>query len=242
MLPREDVQRAKRQQELWSRLSEKAAIIRDGPEELEPLAAWVRGVGPDAQIGILVQQLLGQLFSSQFVATAKSWDAATTLVRAPLSKNLPRMAWWFVSGKVRRAKRLLAGLVNDDLSAVNAIGIASHNVVKSLRHMRALYSDEASRSNRTAQSAAEASLFAPVSVYREATAPGELAGCPYSKNSLFVLAIGEASRQPGGRALVFMDGTWSQCPASNWVPAMLEGVWKRACAQAGLASRAQSAT
>lgn len=31
-----------------------------------PLANWVRGVGPDAQVGILVQQLLGQLFSSKF--------------------------------------------------------------------------------------------------------------------------------------------------------------------------------
>lgn len=61
-----------------------------------------QGVGSDAQLGILVQHLLGRLFSTKFAATEESWSAA----------------------KVRRAKRLLASMVDDDLSAVNAIGIA----------------------------------------------------------------------------------------------------------------------
>lgn len=232
LTPRDDASRAQKQQELWKYLSERADAIREGADELEPLADWVRGAGPDAQVGILVQQLLGQLFSSQFVATEESWDAAKTLVAAPRSKNFPKMAWWFLSGKVRRAKRLLAGMVKDDLSAVNAIGIAAHNVVKSIRRLRALYADAAIRSSLTPEAAAEQSLFAPVSVYRQATAGGQLSGCPFSKASLFVLAIGEACRQPGGRPLVFMDDTWSQCPANIWVPAMLQGVWKRACASA----------
>jgi hypothetical protein len=89
MLPRDDVQRASRQQEVWNFLSEKASSIQSGPDELEPLADWVRGVGTDAQVGILVQQLLGQLFSSNFVATEESWRAAKILVAAPRSKNLP---------------------------------------------------------------------------------------------------------------------------------------------------------
>jgi hypothetical protein len=50
MMPRDDTQRASRQQELWNALSEKAASIKIGPAELEPLANWVRGVGPDAQV------------------------------------------------------------------------------------------------------------------------------------------------------------------------------------------------
>jgi hypothetical protein len=54
MMPRDDAERASRQQELWNTLSEKAAFIRSGPEELESLADWVRGTGPDAQVGILV--------------------------------------------------------------------------------------------------------------------------------------------------------------------------------------------
>lgn len=229
MTPRDDAQRAHRQQELWSNLSERAAVIKTGTDELEPLANWVGGVGSDEQLGILVQQLLGQLFSRQFVATQESWTAAQTLVAAPRSKNLPKMAWWFIGGKVSRSKRLLAGMVNGDLSAVNAIGIAAHNVVKSLRHMRLLYADAGVRSGLSAEAAAEQSLFAPVSIYRQATVSGELDGCAYSQNSLFVLAIGKASQRAAGRSLVFMDESWSQCPANLWVPAMLQGVWRRAC-------------
>ena len=142
------------------------------------------------------------------------------------------MLWWLVSGKARPAKRLLAGMVNEDLSAVNAIGIAAHNVVKSFHRMRLLYENVEARLGLSAEAAAEQCLFAPVSVYRQATAAGELRDCSFSRNSFFVLAIGEASQQPGGRPLVFMDDTWSECPANTWVPAMLQGVWKRASASA----------
>jgi hypothetical protein len=232
MMPRDDAQRASRQEELWNTLTAKSASIKSGPDELEPLANWVRGVGPDDQLGILVQQLLGQLFDSKFVATEESWTAAKVLVAAPRSKNFPQMLWWFVSGKVRRAKRLLAGMVNGDLSAVNAIGIAVHNTVKSLRQMRILYSNVESRSGLSAEAAAEQSLFAPVSVYRQAVSAGQLGDCPYPQHSLFVLSIGEAARQVEGRSLVFMEDSWSRCPANLWVPAMLEGVWSRACVSA----------
>jgi hypothetical protein len=227
MTPRDDAQRAFRQQELWNTLGEKAASIKRGPDEVQPLAAWVSGVGPDAQVGILVQQILGQLFSSKFIANEESWSAAKVLVTAPRSNNLPLMLWWFVSGKVRRAKRLLAGMVNDDLSAVNAIGIAAHNVVKSLRHMRLLYANVEARSGLSPEAAAEQCLFAPVSLFRQAVAAGRLGDCPYSRNSLFVLSIGEAGQQAEGRSLVFMDDSWSRCPANLWVPAMLQGVWHR---------------
>lgn len=229
MTPRDDAQRASRQQELWSTLSEKAASIKHGPDELEPLADWVRGVGPDTQVGILVQQLLGQLFSSNFVATEESWSAAMVLVAAPRSKNWPLMLWWLISGKVRRAKRLLAGMVKGDLSAVNAICIAVHNVVRSFRQMRLLYANVDVGSRLSAEAAAEQCLFAPISVYRQAVAAGRLGECPYSRHSLFVLSIGEAGRQAEGRSLVFMDDSWSRCPANLWVPAMLQGVWRRAC-------------
>ncbi len=151
------------------------------------------------------------------------------LVAAPRSRNFPLMLWWFVSGKVRRAMRRLAHMVNDDLSAVNAIVIAVHNVVKSFRHMRLLYADAEARSGLPAEAAAEQCLFAPVSLYRQAVAAGRLGDCPYSRHSLFVLAIGKAGQQSDGRSLVFMEDSWSRCPANLWVPAMLRGVWSRAC-------------
>jgi hypothetical protein len=126
---------------------------------------------------------------------------------------------------------LLAGMVNGDLSAMNGIGIASHNIVKSLVQMRRLYSDPGARVSLSAEEAVSRCVTAPVSLFRQATSAGELGGCPFSKNSLFVLAIGKASKCAGGRSLIFMDDSWSGCPASQWVPAMLEGVWKRASAR-----------
>lgn len=230
MAPRHCRARERYQEDLWRRLSNDSADIRTGPAELAPIATWIRGTGSNDEVGILTQQLLGRLFKSGFTATAESWDAASVLVVAPRSANLPKMLWWFVTGKVRRAKRLLAGKVDKDLSAVNAIGIAVHNVVKGLRRMRVLYADVGMRNTLSADAAASQCLFAPVSVYRQSTGPGKVGDRPFPKNSLFVFNIGEASRMRGGHPLVFMEESWSRCPASLWVPALLEGVWKRATA------------
>jgi hypothetical protein len=160
MMPRGSAKRESDQLKLWTILNERATAIKTGPDELEPLANWVRGIGPDAQIGMLVQQLVGRQFSSHFIATPESWAAAVILVTAPRSPNWPKMLWWFVSGKVRRAKRLLAGMVDGNLSAVNGIGIATHNLVKSVRHMRLLHSDSRIRSTLSGEAAASQCLFA----------------------------------------------------------------------------------
>ena len=230
MVSRDSTERASAQAQLGTALDAQASFMREGPEELEPLASWVRSESSDSRVGPLVQQLVGRLFSPTFVATSESWDAAKILVTAPRSSNWPKLLWWFLSGKVRRAKRLLASMVNGDLSAVNGIGIASHNIVKSLAQMRRLYSDPGARASLSPEEAASRCLTAPLSLFRQPTSAGNIAGCPFSKNSLFVLAIGQASKAPGGRSLIFMDDSWSGCPASQWVPAMLEGVWKRASA------------
>ncbi len=228
MKPRTSAARQSAQQALWNRLHLNLAEVKMGPQELEPLAQWVRGQGAEESLGPQAQQILGRLFSAAFVATRESWDAATTLVRAPRLNNVPQLIWWRISGKVRTAKRKLASMVNDDLSAVNAIGIAVHNLVNSLRRMRALYSDSNRRPTLSPADAAHQCLVAPVSVFRQATAAGELHGHRFSHGSLFVLNIGEAAKLDETKALVFMRDSWSSCPAEQWIPAMLEGVWLRA--------------
>jgi hypothetical protein len=230
MMPRNSAPRKADQDALWTRLNLMVPELRKGPENLEPLALWVRDDGHEEVVGPKAQQILGRLFSNDFVATPESWDAALILVRAPRLTNIATLLWWTVSGKITRAKQRLAGMVGNDLSAVNAIGIAVHNLVKSLRTMRKLYSDAAVRRTLSPAEAAQRCLAAPVSLYRQATADGELRGCHFSKNSLFVLYIGEAATADGAADLVFMRDSWSSCPAEQWVPAMLEGVWTRAIA------------
>ncbi|MEJ0090315.1 MAG: hypothetical protein WDM80_11305 [Limisphaerales bacterium] len=232
MTCRDSQERQIHQQELAKSLRTRAEVIRLGPEELDPLAQWVRGEGLESRVGMLTQQFLGRLFLPEFVATEESWAAAKILVAAPRSRKIFTVMWWFATGKLRRSKYLLAEMVNGDLSAVNAIGIAVHNVVKGLRHMRTLYADISIRSSLSPDAAARQCLFAPVSVYRQATDAGQLGSCPFPRNSLFVFEIGKASQREGGQSLVFMGDTWSQCPAAEWVPAMLEGVWLRATGDA----------
>jgi len=227
-------QRRTEQERLSKRLSEKAQFVRTGPEELEPLARWVKGLGSTDEVGILAQQLLGRLFSSGFVASQESWDAAQVLVAAPRSWK-PKILWWFLSGKVRRSKRLLAQMVDDDLSGLNAIGIAVHNLVKGIRQMRVLYADANIRRNLTPGAAARQCLFAPISLYRQAKAEVRLGDHCFPRNSLFVLEIGKASRQEGGLPLVFMEETWSRCPGAQWVSATLEGLWRRPAASTPVA-------
>ena len=230
MSPRGSMERKSAQEELWNRLNVKVHEMKLGPEELEPLAQWVRGHGAEESLGLQAQQILGHLFSETFMATAESWVAATTLVKAPRSNNVSKLLWWRISGKLRRAKRQLASMVNDNLSAVNAIGIAVHNLVKSLRLMKALYLDSNRRSTLSPAEAANECLVAPKSVFRQATVAGELNGNTFSSNSLFILNIGDAAKTKGAEALVFMRDSWSSCPGGQWVPAMLEGVWLRATA------------
>src|SRR5271156_1684787 len=224
--PRDSVEGKEKQEALWRRLNLRVPDVKLGPEELEPLANWVRGHGAEESVGLQAQQILGRLFSETFVATPESWEAAVTLVQAP--RSFRKFVWSNVTGKLGRAKKLLTSMVSDDLSAVNAIGIAVHNLVNSLRRMRTFYGDAELRGSLSAAEAAERCLVAPVSVMREATAGGELNGTRFARGSLFILNIGVASRLEGAGGLVFMKGSWSSCPAEEWVPAMIEGVWLRA--------------
>jgi len=93
--------------------------------------------------------------------------------------------------------------------------------------MRSLYADADTRESLSPERAAGKCLHAPVSLYRQSTAAASLMGTAFPKNSLFVLKVGAAAQLEGGRSLIFMDETWSRCPASSWIPALLEGVWRR---------------
>jgi hypothetical protein len=227
MLPRTNPSRAAAQDELWSRLNAKAEEVKHGPVELEPLAEWVRGIGAAEQIGPLVQQSVGRLFVETFTATDESWAAACIVLEAASSSNVVEMLGWRISGRLERAKTLLASMVNGDLAALNGISVALHHIVDGLHKMRQLAADPELRSSITTDAAVDGCLFAPTTVVRQAKTSGEVGGCPFGRGSLFILELGSASRGAANRDLVFLSQSWSRCPAEKWVPALLEGVWTR---------------
>jgi hypothetical protein len=230
MLPRTNPSRAAAQDELWSRLNVKADGVKHGPAQLEPLAEWVRGIGTAEKLNLLVQQSIGRLFVETFTATEESWAAACTVLEAASSSNVLRMLGWRISGRLERAKTLLASMVNGDLSAVNGISVALHHIVDGLHKMRQLAANPALRSSITTDAAVDECLFAPSTVVRQAKTSGEVGGCPFRRGSLFILELGSASKGAANRDLVFLSQSWSRCPAEKWVPALLEGVWTRVSA------------
>jgi hypothetical protein len=228
MLPRTDPTRAAAQDELWSRLNAKAAAVKSGPAELEPLAVWVSGIGSADQLGLLVQQSVGRLFVDSFTATEESWAAACTVLEAAKSSSALKMLEWRISGRLERAKSLLASMVNGDLAAVNGISVALHHIVDGLHKMRELAANPSLRSAMTTDAVIGECLFAPGTAVRQAKTSGEIAGCPFKKGSLFILGLVAATKGAGNRDLVFLSRSWSRCPADTWVPALLEGIWTRA--------------
>jgi hypothetical protein len=230
VLPRTNPIRAAAQDDLWARLNRKADEVKRGPAELEPLAEWVRGIGTAKQIGLLVQQSVGRLFVETFNATDESWAAACVVLEALSSSNVLKILGSRISGRLERAKDLLASMVNGDLAAVNGISVALHHIVDGLHKMRQLAANPAIRSSMTTAAAVDECLFAPTTVVRQAKTSGEVGGCPFRRGSLFILGLGSASKGAANRDLVFLSQSWSRCPAEEWVPALLEGVWTRVLA------------
>jgi hypothetical protein len=242
LLPRTDASRAAAQDALWSRLKVKADEVKHGPAELEPLAEWVRGIGTADKLDLLVQQTIGRLFVETFTATEESVAAAHMVLEAASSSNVVRMLWWRISGRLERAKTLLASMVNGDLVGVIAMSTGRQLIVNGLHKMRQLAADPALRSSITTYAAADECLFSPASVVRQAKTSGEVAGCPFRRGSLFILGLGSASKGAANRDLVFLNQSWSRCPAEKWVPALLEGVWTRALAMLPASEKARGAS
>jgi hypothetical protein len=227
LMPRTDPSRAAAQDELWLRLNVKADEVKHGPAELEPLAEWVRGIGTTEKLDLLVQQSIGRLFVETFTATEESVAAAHMVLEAASSSNVLKMLAWRISGRLERAKTLLASMVNGDLVGVVAMINARQLIVEGLQKMRQLAADPALRSSITTDAAADECLFSPISVVRQAKTSGEVGDCPFKKGSLFILELRSASQGAANRDIVFLSQSWSRCPAEKWVPALLEGVWTR---------------
>jgi hypothetical protein len=201
-----------------------------GPTELEPLAEWVRGIGTAEKLDLLVQQTIGRLFVETFTATEDSLAAARVLLEAASSSNVLRMLGWRVSGRLERAKTLLASMVNGDLAGVVGMIRGRQLIVDGLHKMRQLAADPALRTSTATDAAVDECLFAPATVVRQAKTSGEVGGCPFKRGTLFILGLGSASTGAANRDLVFLNQTWSRCPAEKWVPALLQGVWTRVSA------------
>ena len=195
-----------------------------GPD-IDALAAYVRGEGDKGRIGALAQQVVGRLFEPMFRADAQSWAAAKVLGQAPSSFNPFKRFFWWVTGAIDNARALLADKINNDPIALHATGVAIHNLVDAFIKMRALYGDAATREHHSVEAAVALSMVAPKQVLRQPVQAGLCAQGEFSANTLVLLQLQKANAVDPGYDTSLMVGSWSQCPAHRWVPALLSAVW-----------------
>ncbi len=203
------------------------AIISTGLSgpDVDALAAYVRGEGDKARIGALAQQVVGRLFEPTYRADAQSWAAAKVMGQAPSSFNPAKRLYWWVTGAIDKARALLADKVNYDPTGLHATGVAIHNLVDAFIKMRALYADVATREHHSVEAAVATSMVAPKQVVRQPVQAGLCSEGEFNANTLVLLQLQKANAADPGYDTSLMVGSWSQCPAHKWVPALLGAVW-----------------
>lgn len=225
--PRGDEQRARTQAQLQLELDAAAARLVDD-DSVTDLARAVRGLEDAPILEHAVQQAIGRLFAKDYRATEQSWAAAQLLDRAVHSMNPLAAIFWRITGRIAQAQDLLAEMVHHDRAAVHATGIAVHNLVSGFRIMRDLFAHPNAPDPAAGDWVVARCLKAPESALREAGIEASAGADEIRPGTLVVLDLRAAQQHDAGPEIVFMRGSWSQCPAAAWVPALIRAVWERA--------------
>jgi hypothetical protein len=227
--PRDDVGRAEAQRALAQRLATFDTDALAARDDVRELAAWVTGDAPEAEGGRRLQTVLGRLFVEDFEATAETWRAARLIDRYLRADPL-RAAWWYHSGRLFRALATLTRPLDDDPHAVHAAAVAVHNIQRGLVTMRAVRRHPVERARMDEDRIALRCLQAPPSAPRVLDAPTQLPfrATPAPAGTLVLFQLARVADDRLDAETAFLEGQWSACPASGFVPALLRAVWRHA--------------
>jgi hypothetical protein len=229
--PRTDMQRAQAQEALTRRLDPASRRPLWDEETILGLVGALRGTPGAPALGPATQHAVGRLFVADYRSSSKSWVAAVTLNTAVQTRNPLRALFLDLSGRLKRARALLAELVGGDRAGVHATGIAVHNLVRGFERMRELWNEPRWRVRSATDAVVAQCLFAPPSVLRQATMTGSTVAGNVRPGTLVVMQLDAAHERNPGPDIEFMVGSWAQCPAAAFVPALLRVVWERALAE-----------
>jgi hypothetical protein len=221
------------QDALAARLAARLAAAPADPEALQALADYVTRRRGAPRSGPVAQQAVGRLFVPTYRATKASWRAAKVLDTSARSLLSPLPLLWRLTGRLARARRLLAGMVDGDRSGLHATGIAIHNLIESLERMRALAAGPDALRRYAPDEAASLCLSAPARIVRQARERGTVASGSFRGGTLVLLGLEAARARSLRHDMAFMTRSWSRCPADRWVPAFLAAVWAKARDDAG---------
>lgn len=135
-LPRGDDERAERQEALADQLSPTNGY-RWSEAQLDRLARFVRGQGGRDDAAVVVQEIVGRLFFSDYAADRASWEAAERIDKLNAGISLSQIMA-LLTGRARKARKLLVERARNDCWAMHGTAIGVHGIVHALERMRAL--------------------------------------------------------------------------------------------------------
>jgi len=230
LTPRGDQVRAERQKQLAAALdpaleSKGSRLWTD--EQIDSLAAYVRGACGSEAAAIITQEIVGRLFDPQYHADRVTWQAAKMIDQFRDGFS-PIQIVWQLTGRLRRARNLLVDRAKGDRWTMHGTAIGVHGIIQALAQMQAL------RASPTAASLSDDAVLGlcltpPRQVPRTVEAPFET---PFVRDSLkagaiVMLQLKTAAPQAPDAEMVFMHDHWNACPARAFVTALLKTVWRR---------------
>ena len=196
-------------------------------DTLAALVAAVRGERARTRSVPATQQAVGRLFNTAMSATPKASGRARSRRCGAHAQSDRVCSLLRATGKLRRSRRLLADRVNGDLAGVHGTGIADAQHGARLREdARVVARSGASGPRPTTP--CKACLFAPETVLRQATAHASTVAGEVKPGTLVLLELDKISASTRDAETVFMAGTWAECPAMHFVPALYRAVWEGA--------------
>ena len=192
------------------------------------LAAYVAG-GAEVEIGVIAQRMVGRLFRPDYTATPESYRAAITVASA--TKWIPvvtALLRW--SGRLPRAIVLVWKQAGNDTYCIHGTAIAMHNLVDTLRDMRAGFARGEAGRFPTAADAVRGYLRAPPALLRCSAGDVRVDGLaqPLRAGTIVIFQLAKVVRATGETDRAFARGEWNECPASGVAFRLLEQVWEAA--------------
>jgi|GEM_PF-468914 len=224
-LPRSDLDRARRQKHLDNQLED----LRGAPGvESAEIGEYISGVKDALEIGVQVQQWCGRLFLANYRATPESYEAGK-LIAGWASAPPWQTVFDKLSGKLERAKELLAEAAEGDPHVIHATAIGMENITKTVRKLRrAAYDPDKQR--LSPDDILRECLAAPPAVLRTCTEQVRVPFLaePLDQRSLIVFLVAKAYTSSGDLDVAFLGDQWSACPARRVVPELLRAAWHSA--------------
>jgi len=219
---KKNLERAATQRRLHDRLEDLRGLPGD---EREQITNYISGKDTTEDIGVIVQQWCGRLFSSHYRSTKELYEAGKKLAEWPIT--LPLLALIEKkTGRFDAAKQAIADVADNDIHCIHATSIGMHNLARTVRKLRSA-AHGLGATKLSPDDAIRMCLTVPPAVLRGCTQEidAPFLASPLTQRTLIVFLVAKSFEKSGDLDDAFLGESWSACPARDVIPEMLRAVW-----------------